>query len=69
MALASMGNQTLAAILNAFHGIGKAAAAAFAQGEKRTIAEKAIEIFGMCSGMTREVFAIYMSKKSTSSGF
>jgi hypothetical protein len=69
MTLASMRNQTLAAVLNAFLGIRKMTSAAFTQGVKWTITEEAIEVLGMRGGMTRKVFAIHMAEKSTPAGF
>ena len=62
-AIRTVGEQTAGTILDAAFGIGKAAAAVFAQSVKRAVAEQAVKAFIVCTAVAGEVCTVPILKK------
>ena len=58
-----VGTKTGGAILDAELCVGEIAAAFIAQGIKRTVAEQAVEVVGICTCVAGEIFAAFILKK------
>jgi hypothetical protein len=64
ISLRLMGKQAVGTVLDPIGGVGELAAALVVQHIEGTVAEHAVEMFGIGTGMTGEIFAVWVAEET-----